>query len=87
MLCKACGFPAHGLDRCEVAARKRAMAKVVHEPKCEFSVVHGAETVVHAEVAGSSRHGKYADAEARKKYRREWMARDRAAKVQAKGGV
>lgn len=76
MKCFACGFPDHGLDRCEVAARKRAGA-VVHE------VVHAPAVVVHAEAAKviqpqSTRHGKYADAEARRLYRRDWMARKRA---------
>lgn len=77
MNCFACGHPEHGLDRCEVAARKRANA-VVHE------VVHAPSVVVHAEAAKvtqpETRHGKYADAEARRLYRREWTARDRAKK-------
>lgn len=45
---------------------------VVHAPM----VVHAeAEAVVH------SRHGVYADAEARKAYQRQWMRKDRAAKA------
>jgi hypothetical protein len=40
-------------------------------------VVHTPEKVVHKPRAGSSRHGKYADLEKRKAYRREWMRRRR----------
>ena len=46
---------------------------VVHAPKM---VVHTAE-VVHATDPGS-RHGKYADPEARKAYRKEWLRKRRA---------
>lgn len=68
MQCPGCGaryFPA--------LARKHAGCVVVHAPL----VVHeSAVLVVHAE----SRHGKYADAEARKKYRRDWAREDRKRK-------
>lgn len=41
-------------------------------------VVHSAVVVHKEERIGSSRHGKYADAEKRKTYRREWMRKRRA---------
>ena len=55
-------------------ARKHESCVVVHAP-----------VVVHAEpaVVVHTRHGKYADLEARRKYRREWMRLRR----QSKGGV
>lgn len=66
--------------RCEIWARKNM---VVHAPKVVHSatelVVHNpVGEVVHAEpsaavVVHESKHGKYADAEKRKAYRREWM--------------
>jgi hypothetical protein len=40
-------------------------------------VVHKPIVVVHQSQDGSSRHGKYADLEKRKAYRREWMAKYR----------
>lgn len=59
--------------RCDVARRIR-----------EAVVVHTPEVVVHAtpvaNTDGSSRHGVYADPEARKVYRREWAKRSRAKK-------
>jgi hypothetical protein len=46
-----------------------------------IAVVHSGSSlpdkVVHKETLGSSRHGKYADPEARKRYRREWMRKKR----------
>jgi hypothetical protein len=72
MKCRACGFDHASLERCEVAARKR----VVHAPM----VVHAeGPRVVHGPRGGEkgTRHGKYADPEARRKYRREWMVRAR----------
>jgi hypothetical protein len=46
------------------AQYQASLTKVVHR-------------VVHKETLGSSRHGKYADPEARKRYRREWMRKKR----------
>jgi hypothetical protein len=65
--------------RCEVWARQQA--RVVHE---ETTVVHAPSEVVHAEPDASAapaetKHGKYADPEKRKAYRREWMKAKRAA--------
>lgn len=44
---------------------------VVHKPE---KVVHAKPVVVHKE----SKHGRYADAEKRRQYRRGWMKRKRA---------
>lgn len=52
-----------------------ARVLVVHKPAV---VVHSPELVVH-NGSSQNRHGKYADAEARRAYRREWMRRKRAA--------
>jgi hypothetical protein len=46
---------------------------VVHEPPM---VVHNEPVVVHKVV--HSRHGRYADPQARKAYRRDWMRAKRA---------
>jgi hypothetical protein len=40
-------------------------------------VVHTDTVVVHKHTNGSSRHGKYADIEGRKEYRRNWMRKKR----------
>ena len=66
-VCRACGEAEHGLDRCDVAARKRS-ALVVHAP----------ELVVHEKERGSSRHGKYLDLAKRREYRRKWAVTNRA---------
>ena len=50
---------------------------VVHKPPL---VVHKPVVVHQAINAGSSRHGKYADPEKRKAYRKEWMRKSRARK-------
>lgn len=55
--------------RCDVFRRQQA-ALVVHSSVQPAEI---APAVVHA-----SRHGKYADAEKRKAYRREWMRAKRA---------
>lgn len=66
----------------EVAATKPAVStkQVVHVPQ---TVVHEepkqAVSVVHA-VVHTSRHGVYADLEARKAYRRKWAKENRAKK-------
>jgi len=49
-----------------------AAPMVVHD---EAMVVHTPDMVVHS---GSSRHGAYADMDARREYRREWMRARRA---------
>lgn len=52
-----------------------------HEGCVPTWVVVHREVVVHAKpglVVHKSRHGVYADLEARRKYKREWMARKRA---------
>jgi hypothetical protein len=98
-LCRACGFEAHGLDRCEVAARKRA-AMVVHaQEKVVDAVVHAAPVVVHAEATPGgvsdaakankgTRHGRHRDTKERREYRAEWARKDRARKAQQRqGGV
>ena len=72
--CRVCGAEHWGPDHVfkgDAAKVSELLTQVVHAPK----VVH---TVVHTEAKGSSRHGKYADAEARKEYRREWMKKKRA---------
>lgn len=92
--CNACGRVHPTLERCDVAARRMAnevanAAPVVHnEPRCEFTpppVVHTEPLVVHGPVVHM--YGKYRDAEARRKYRREWTARDRAKKAQQSKGA
>jgi len=65
--CRACNLVHSRLVRCEVAA---------HFAKKALAIVDVA-AVVH-EQPSSSRHGKYADPEARKAYRREWMRKRRA---------
>lgn len=64
--CSYCGGFHAPLYICD----ERRAAMVVHTPE---KVVH---TVVHTE-RPTSRHGKYADLEKRKAYRREWMRRKR----------
>jgi len=76
MKCRACQLDHAPTMRCEMA--RRLEQKVVHTPS--HVVVH-AEKVVHipsALVVHTSKHGKYADAEKRKAYRREWMRKKRA---------
>ena len=63
--CSYCGGMHSPLYRCD--EQRRAEAKMV---------VHAPEVVVHEVV--HSRHGKYADLEKRKAYRREWARRKRA---------
>lgn len=86
MKCRACKFDHSPMVRCEVAARQRQRDEVVvHKPLVVHKkpeVVHiKAEVVVHKpdDEAAESRHGKYADIDARRRYRREWMAAKRAA--------
>ena len=55
-----------------------ATPRVVHKPEL---VVHIPEKVVHAEkVVVHSKHGRYADLEKRRAYRREYMQKKRAEK-------
>lgn len=80
--CEGCGgryYPA--------LAWKHAGCVVVHSPKTGspqalIGSPQASELVVHTESTGSphvgSRHGVYRDAEARRRYKREWMARKRA---------
>lgn len=64
--------------------RKHKGCVVVHSPEigspqAELVVVHSEPVVVH-----KSRHGVYRDVEARRRYKRDWMARRRA---EARKGV
>ena len=71
-----------------VAICKNAKCGKRHDPllRCDDQRVANIEpAVVHSNVTGSSlantgssRHGKYADVEARKAYRKEWMRKRRA---------
>ena len=57
-----------------VPCRRGAVHKVVvHRPPL---VVHKELVVVHKPAAG--KHGRYADADKRREYRRQWMAKRRA---------
>jgi hypothetical protein len=67
MTCPYCNQPHAASYKCN--ARYEG---VVHKGSSQL------DKVVHKETLGSSRHGKYADPEARKKYRREWMRKKRA---------
>jgi hypothetical protein len=76
VVCEGCGewyFPA--------LARKHAGCVVVHSgtgsSQGDIGSSQPSELVVHKGPVGSS-HGRYKDEVARRKYRREWMARKRA---------
>ena len=85
MTCKSCGLEHRGWVSC-LKAKTDAQKVVVHE---EPVVVHKIpitpqmDTVLRAsilktgEVKAEGRHGKYADLEARKAYRKEWMRKRR----------
>ena len=63
----------------KVKVIKELREKVVHiAPK----IVHKEELVVHEpEAVVHTKHGKYADLEKRKSYRKEWMRKRRAEKT------
>ena len=85
--CRLCGNRHWGVCPIEKASViKELREKIVHvAPKVvhkEEKIVHSPETVVHAVVHSDkevvhTKHGKYADLDKRKSYRREWMRKRR----------
>jgi hypothetical protein len=75
MNCPACGFPSHGLDRCEVAARKRALTapKEVNAAPCAVN-----EDAPAVNTNSTKKRGAYPGTEARREYMREKMRKRRS---------
>lgn len=70
IVCRACKLPHPPTERCEMARRRIAASA---KPEMVVNAVV-ANTNAVANTKPESRHGKYADREARKKYMREYMA-------------
>ena len=80
--CRLCEKNHWGL--CERLAEKVSVVKGLREKVANIKpvVVHKEELVVHGpEMVVHTKHGKYADLEKRKSYRKEWMRRRRAEKA------